>query len=444
MASARSPSSSRPLSSLATAVAVSLLIHTVGQPIQPENPLAADAAYSDTLTRLPEDNYNIIVYLNQPVLQEFSLELNAQMGLEMPGSLTALSSSIGGQVIGLTILDGDTLTLDLAQQPIDPALYEEIYSETFVPTPMDLSFAGRVPADAVLLSQSSQFGPATQIALDNLRGLRRFIEEQGGLGGFLGLPLDFLDAETRLALNLFNLDMLLATFNISFSGLTGLSLENDVLPVLDGDSVTYLRVVPSQGVPFLPVLPELAVIFQTSDEAGAAALVEALQNASERYDAGYSIEAYGNDGAALNIDVLSQALGQPVPQLDFLFASSDDVFAFGTRGAVEASFNSDAYLSDSATFADAQTVFLPEAQGLLYIDLAPIGTLIDDLVAEGVLPPSPDVRETRLALSLLEHSTITIRANDDLSTIIRMTITVSDEPLDMSSEAAIVTDEAGS
>jgi hypothetical protein len=399
------------------------------------NALSADEAYNNTLALLPEDDYNILAYMDLPAIQALNLaNLETDMqrsGVQMGAGLTALTelaTAVGPGIFAATVLDGDTLTLDGVIGAPNSDVLDDIGVPTFTPGSVDLSFAERIPADAPLVIHSSDFGPSTQATLDSLRTLSDYISDQGGIPAFL--PAGALSPEEELVLAAFSLDSILATLNISFAGLTGLSLERDVLPVLDGDAATYLRTVPVNNQDFpLPILPDFGLVFQTSNENGAQALVDALFQASELYEAGYSIESYG-DGGALALPIISGLLNLDFPASDLLFGSAEDFFAFGTRAAVEGTLDTDGGLAADPTFQDAQNYFLDGSQQVWYIGTEPIAVLTEQLAdLLGDLPEPNPIR-------LVAHSTITGLVNEDLSQVSRATITLGEMPDVPVSEAA--------
>lgn len=403
-----------------------------------DSPLSANESFTNTLDLLPEDAYNILTYLDTPTLQRLNLDLATQMDGTDLGAFGDLTTAVGSLALGATVLNGDTLTLDIAVSATDAPIMEELgLNDLLIPGPVDLGFAERIPADAPLVIHSADFGPTTQAGLDAFRALSDLLQQQGGFASFL--TSGSLPPEAELLFSFVSLESLLVTANISFAGLTGLSLERDVLPVLDGDAAVYLRLVPLefQSLP-LPVLPDFGLIFQTSDAAGAQSLVDALFEASEAYESGYSISSYG-DGAALTLPLISDLLGIDLPQSDLLFASAEDFFVFGTRTAVETTLDTDGGLAADATFQDATNYFLPGSQQVWYIATAPLIDNLDMLqdMLGPIFPPTFEVNP----LALVEHSTLSAVTNEDRSSISRATITLGDMPDTANTMDAAATEE---
>ncbi len=393
-------------------------------------PLSKSADFVESVARLPESTYNALVYVNTPQLLEFNAALSEMMGQTTTPGLAAFNAATGSQVWGFTILDDTTLVMDIATRT-DLAGLSELGLNTVIPGAVDFDFAQRMPADAAFVLQSSDFGAVTQSGLDNIRGLGEFIAQNGGFSNLLGLPEGTLRREEEAALDLITPGSLLAIFNVSFAGLTGLSLERDVLPVLDGDAAMYLRVLPAPRRFALPTpfVPDMALLFQSSDTEGAQMLLDALIAASEAYDTGYEIEAYGDAGAALVAPLISQALRADATLLDFMVAADRDVFALGTRPAVESAVNADQNLTDTPEFKAASAYFLPGSQNVGYVTFAPIGNLIAKSVRENTLPRSAlrDVGNILRVAGLIESATVSTVVQEDGLGIARLTLTLYSE-----------------
>lgn len=388
-----------------------------------DNPLSADATFTESLALLPADDYNAAVYLNLAALQEFTNEATAMTAGETLTTpmLERLNTLVGAQIWGFTILGGDTLTIDIAQTIADQALIDELGFEPFTAA-LDLDFAARVPADAPFVLQTADFGLAGQTGLDAYRNFSDWIEANGGIRALLPLPNDALEPEAEILLDVLELNNLLPFLNISFAGLTGLSLERDILGTLDGDMAMFLRFVPDQEGFFIPVVPDFGMVFQASDADRAQTIVESLIDAAEAYDAGYAVEPYGESGNALVIDLISQALGFPMMQFDILMGADGNLFVTGTRAAAEAALETDGGLASTPAWQNALDVFLPGAQQVLYISTAP---LVDLVAVAG--PGFVDVEtaeQIQQVLGIVESSTLTTATNENSDTIVRMTITL--------------------
>ena len=400
--------------------------------------LADSAVFNTAVDLLPGDDYNALIYLDGGSLQEFNLNVMAMSGQSYPPALARLIRATGSQIYGLTVMNDDTFVLDLATTPADMSIYEEFGMELMVTGAIDMDFASNIPADAGLVLQSADFGMSTMVGLQNIRMIGDYLSDNGGIIGMFESSFRMagmrLSQEERAILETFATpETMMAISNISFSGLTGLSLERDVLPVLDGDFAMYLRAQPADDLPVLPMYPDGALLFQSSDTDGAKTMMDALIEASEAYDTGYAVEAYGEDGAALVFPLISDMLGFQYKPFDVLVAQDADLFAIGSRAAVEAATEAEATLIDDETFQAAQAYLLDGSAMIGFVNPAPLGELITEYIeaaGDDIRPRDrEDLYAMRYLLSLIEHATLSSYATEDGSGIARMTITLAEEAM---------------
>ncbi|MGB1287287.1 MAG: hypothetical protein ACPG7F_12180, partial [Aggregatilineales bacterium] len=401
-----------------------------------ENSLADKADFTETAAKLPGDDYNIMAYIDAAELQELNLNVMAMTGQSFPPAYARMirEGSVS-QVWGVTLTDDHTFVMDMASGAIDSAYYDELGMEVMIPGAVDMSFASKIPADAPLVIHGADFGPLTQNALDNLRAMGDFLQDNAIFSSLLGSTMNQTgfpigDAELALLDSFATPGTFMSVLNVSFSGLTGLSLERDVLPVLDGDFAMYLRMLPAQDLPDLPAYPDFALLFQSSDDDGAATMMDALIEASEAYDTDYAVEAYGDNGAALVFPLVSDLLEFDYNAFDVLVAQDDDVFAIGSRAAVEAAISDGDSLSDDATFQAAGAYLLEGAQQVWYINLDSFGVVLDDIMTSEAdnmrRRDIEDMQVIRYMMSLLEHATVSMVTSEDGSAI-RLTMTLAEE-----------------
>jgi hypothetical protein len=388
---------------------------------QADNALSDNEAFNDLLSKLPADDYTSIVYLNNAELQRMNM---AQMGAELPEFAEDFLNLSGGLVLGFTSID-DALIMDIVQT-VDYSAFED-YGVTMVnPSALDMSFTNHVPADAITLVQGSDFGAGVQTGFDNLRALGEYIKANGGLAELIDPNgIEFDTEEQRHAVNQFDLAWILGAVNVGFAGTTGLSLENDVLPVLDGDAAAYVRLLPAEDF-MSPVIPDGAILFQSSNSEGAQAIVSQLTASAEAYETPVESEDYGN-GIAL-VFPAEETLGMDFPALDLIVGASDDLIALGTRGAVEASLSTSGGLADDAIFQEASQYMLSDSQSLTYLATAPFFNVIDPVIEDGEIPMDDDTENAYRLLSLVESATISSVIQTDGTSMIRFVISLSDAP----------------
>ncbi|MCA9889919.1 MAG: hypothetical protein KC546_16175, partial [Anaerolineae bacterium] len=414
-----------------------------------ESGLDSSAAFADTIAMLPENAYNVIAYMDSGEINRssyysamFGMNFAAAMDSgasveeavgdaneDMPGALMSMLQVETTQAFGFTVLDGWALTVDIASRIGNTDVYEEMGISIQPIAPLDTTFTSRIPADAILVAQGSDFGPTTQMGLDSLRQFGAFVDENGGLLEMMAFPREYMDQEELLMLESFSFSSMIGAINTGFSGLTGLNLERDVLPVLNGDFAAFVRVLPAEGSAMIPVLPDFGMYFQTDNDEGAAMIVESLHEASLAYGTDYSIESLGEDGAALNLPVLVDQLGMgSMPALDLLFGAGNGVFSFGTRPAVEASMGVETSLTDTAAYQAAQAYFLPDSSALFYIDLAPLSVQLKNLMDDGFVPDDEAMQQVLTAFDLLESASGTVTSSDGASSLARFTLSLAPMP----------------
>jgi hypothetical protein len=268
--------------------------------------------------------------------------------------------------------------------------------------------------------------------LDALRELSAVLQESGGLAGLIGIPMDMLNEDEQIALLLADPGVILGSLNVSVAGLTGLSLESDILPVLDGDVITFLRLQANDGG-FPPILPDLGLAIQTSDSAGAARLIEAFITASQAYDTGYGLETFGS-GQALAMPLVSAFTRLDLPGLDLLFGSSEDLFVVGTRGASLALVSTAASdsLGQTRAFQRATAHLLPGANSVAYIGGPQLLGFMDQIVASGLLPLRPsdlnDLGILRTLLASIDSAAISSITTSAQTVTARAAISIAAEP----------------
>jgi hypothetical protein len=396
--------------------------------------LASADDFSAAYARLPENEYNVGAYLNVTPVQDV-IEGTPELA-DLPDVIDRINQATRPTVLGATLLDEDTLALDVATS-VDRSVYEELGIVQPDSTPVDVDFARHVPADTPLVIFGTGLGQGLQASFDSLRNISAVISESGGLSAVIDPTGTLLATEERLAVDSLDPSLVIGAFSLPFAAGTGLSLERDVFPVIDGNAALYTRVIPtnpeSQLAFLTPAILDFALVIETSNPDGTAAIVEQLGTAADLYDTPIPREAYGN-GNALVFPTLEVAQFGTSNELDLLLGVSDDLFVFGTRTGATESLAPQAALSDNAAYQRAQTYFLTDASQVWYIGTEPILESLNFLAETGQLPLST-LADVYRAVSLIESSSITSSVSDGGSTaVIRAVITLSPEPRDLLEE----------
>jgi hypothetical protein len=384
--------------------------------------LSDNEAFTSLLDKLPADEYSSIIYINTAEIQRMSLE---QSGVDYPDYVEEFMTITNGLAVGFTMLNDEALVMDVVQN-IDISAFEDFGVSLANPSALDMGFTNHIPADAFAVLQGSDFGASVQTSFNNLRAIGDYIKANGGIADLVDpYGYQYETEEQRHAINQFDLAWFLGSFNLAFAGATGLSFENDVLPVLDGDAAMYLRGLPVDDF-ISPIIPDGAILFQSSNAAGAEALVTQLTNAATAYDIPATSEDYGN-GLAL-VFPSEESMGIRYPALDVMLGASDDVIAIGTRGAVEASLSTSGGLADDANFQAATQYILPESQSLAYLSPIPFFDVVDPAIEDGSIPMDDDTADVYRLASLVESATISSHIEADGTSRVRFVISLSDAP----------------
>ncbi|MFN8372559.1 MAG: DUF3352 domain-containing protein [Anaerolineae bacterium] len=369
--------------------------------------------FSATLALLPEPDYNAVIYLQtneiMDLLREQMAAQAAQTGMDL--AMFDQFNVAGSEAVGLTVINDLGFAIDIAARPA-----EEVNPD-FAPAtdsaPLDLGFAARVPAGAWLYMQDTNFGDDVRRSINLLAfvmemGIDQQVAQSMARGQQIPAFLDQLDRNDVRAF-----------INLAFAGFTGLNFENDVLANLDGNIAMYLGLVENEELGYAP---EMGVVAEMDGDASQH-IFDSLQNALNQYEANFSVE--GNVITIPSPARLMAPSDADIPELDnpaldLLLGYNDEVFAAGTRTAVQFSLDpGDASLATNPNFVAAQDYFLPDAETLLFADLAPVIRFIDDEVASQASQYGNDALKV---LSLFDSASITSRVDDDGTALARAVI----------------------
>lgn len=381
--------------------------------------LSADDTFNAALAGLPAPDYNALLYLNTPALQAANLEMMRSMGMESP--LFDLSADIAGvSVVGFTLLDDRSLTIDAVSQ-INLDSMSGFGVEMFFPAPVDPAFAQRVPADAPFVLLGSDVGQMTASGLDNLRRLDAFVMENGGWAEIFGSGIDF---RTRASLENFSLSAVLGGVNLTFAGLTGLSLENEALPMLSGNFALFARAITDES---LGVIPDIGFVSEIGDAELAFANAAQLRASLDAYGTDYSVEPLSDAAEVVALHWLRSLLQTDSPNVDIVFGTDGFSFAAGTRRAVLDARDS---LSNDPAYLAAQAYFLPDSPQIAYIGGRALVNLVDLLLADRRLSfrTISDLTEMRPILTGIESASVTGAYVGDDTAVARFVLTLADLP----------------
>jgi hypothetical protein len=399
--------------------------------------LGNDDEFNATLALLPDTDYNIVAALN---LQDFVSQSYATMQsqAEMMGpsadlltGLESLYKNYPRQVLGLTILNDTAMTVDLAQSAIDYSALEGSFLGSFEAMlnapPVDTEFAAVIPADAPFALQGTGFGNSVVSAIDAFAYVaelgyqqQMMMERQYGSMDDVPAMVENFDAKDMRVF-----------IDLAFAGMTGLNLQDDVLPNLNGTFTIFGRVLPSEATLYTY---DTALVFEVTDAAAMQAIMDQLVDALTRYEADFTYD----DGVLVLPGIVRGFFPSSYqedlaadPSFDLLIALNDDIFAIGTRPAVEYALNPDgAGLASTEAYAAAGTLALEGSQQVGYLSFDNLSTLVSDVIGTmGAAMRDADDMGAAAVVDVLDafsSASYSARINDDGSSVVRFSLTVED------------------
>lgn len=398
-------------------------------------PLSASADFTAVLAQLPADDYSLVAYMNSPALVALSQQM-MPVGMSETEAMQQVGEqffeSVGSSAVGLTIFDGRSLVMDTVQALGSPTTLQDAGFDLTMPTTaIDPAFAAYIPADAPLVIQGTELNISVSTGFHNLRVLGGLIQKQ-----MQALPVDELDEDVRW-MRVVNPGALLVRFaTLSFTGLTGLNLEQDVLPWMDGDYAAYLRLLPLPPDSEAEATPDFAFLIEASDAAGPAALVDSIAATLDDYAVTF-FERQDISGPALVFSGLIPAMSpehetamRAIRELDLIVGSSDNLLVAGTRSAATYSLDPQGdVLADSPAYAEALSYALDGAQQFWFMNTRAFVPVIDTLIARETGRSQQDMRDARILAGLLSSGSISAVAHAD-GAVARFVLTLAADPLE--------------
>ncbi|NUM81128.1 hypothetical protein HUU42_10005, partial [bacterium] len=382
--------------------------------------------------------YNVLAYLDiGPTLANMYEQMFAQMGSAMmPDGMSGMMDmaitmyrSYPPMAMGLTLLDGRSLTMDYAVGSFNISEMEAAMGldPMTIPAPVSLDFAQYIPADAPIVIHSTGAGESTKRSLqvmaymvDAFKEMAFMFSDMGSGSGMDDIPQfvrDITGNDVR------------AFINLSFAGMTGLNLEKDVLDHINGNSAFYLRFLLSD---VLGYTLDGAIIIENAEPDAMQKIFDGLVGALEQYDANFELE-----GEAVSLPGVIRGFfpaGMPeemmaAPELDFMFGLDDNLFAFGTRQAVEFSLDASGdSLADDPAYSEAAQYFLDDTVMVWYLGFAPIAEALNVVAASDTVDSftANDLEMVSTALSIFSSASITASLDENYSGVARFVLTLAE------------------
>lgn len=397
--------------------------------------LSDETIFQETLGLLTAPGYYGVFYMDTSAL--LSVTAQDEFGDDFP-MMELYQSMVDAdihQTFGVTVLDGHTLTLDYAN---NIGSYENFASvllgdDAVLPDPsayppVDGTFARYLPARSQLVIQGTALGSQISGMFDifTLYGnifQQMMADELYGYG--MGLSeIPFLDSDWG--------GLAQGWSTVTFAGLTGLNLNDEVLSWMTGDFALFLDLIAVESD--LTLSLDMGFITQNTDSAAVNNVQEKMASAAERYGLVNTTETHGG-GSALVLPQLVRVLFPPdfmvskdvidaTPELDVMIGVSDDVFVAGSRPGVEYALNpSGESLADTAAYTSAvESAFLPGSQSIFYIGFDALAEALRETDLAGM---SRDMAEVMYILGAVESATISTVSHSTAHSAGRLTLTLA-------------------
>jgi hypothetical protein len=330
--------------------------------------------FNNSLSYLPESDYNAIFYINLPeLLRKIPATALEPEQASLLSSLSSIVDAVGGQVWAATILDGRSLTLDAVQPITDPSVYEALgITVPTSATPISFDFARFIPAGTPLVIQGTDLQTVYNSAISSFTAAMRMQSEM--------MPGGAEDFEEQMQQGL-------AQLEFTIRAMTGLDLQDDILSWMTGNYAFALGFSPaledlspaSRMPSSFPV--DFSLLIEATDPDAAQAFVDGLRiGLFELTSSDFALteETFGDVTA--QVITLSPSDDMPFP-LQIVFGASDEVFAIGTPRFAEAAFNPGDGLADDPSYVEMQSFALDTPSTLYYVAGEGLTPLVNALVA---------------------------------------------------------------
>ncbi len=380
--------------------------------------LRDNSAFNDALALLPETDYNATLYLDLAALLQ-AAAANDPEAAEAMDMFGPLLGGLGPQVMGFTILNDTSLTIDMAQSVGDlSALMGQGFSMPAL-SPISPDFARRVPANAPLMIQGTDLNAYFNANLNNtLAALRQ-------------------QAETTGEMSVEEVEENIAEMEQAFTAFTGLDLRDDLLAWMTGDYALFLTLNPNlaQFVSMPTEMPvEVGFAVAVTDPDAAQNTVTGLTRTLNQLSALISAGGQDNPNAPTS-GVTSERIGGAAvsvltiktPEVRFpvelLLGANDEVFALGTRSAVTAILTGDGGLAANPAYRAAQALVVPDAINLAWLNMDGL-TPILDIVTMFARPD--ESAQVRALFNLIDSGIITSAIDENGQNRVRLVLILSE------------------
>lgn len=361
-------------------------------------PLSASAEFTDALSLLNEDQYNVLAYASQATIEAALSEGDAE-GLQLLGIRPQDASAL---VAGFTFQDDNTFTSDIAMAS----------TATAPNSTVNISYLNAMPASTDAFIVASDFTSLYNNAIAMAQEIAR-------AEGSRDNPATMIPFLFRL---------------------TGLDLEEDVLSWTTGGYGVFLgadvmgivnEAVATDSLSELNI--DAGIVIEATDldlaRNTAAELGKFLELASQDNDevTVTQTELNGLSATLVSLDVPAER-GNPPVALEFVLTVTDDFFFFGTRSAFD-SIQSGNTLADNADFISTVPQLLDNPTSVWYTNadgvLIPTVLGISDNGSRGMSDPADIMDVLESFDDILTSMTFSTAINDAGVIQLRGTVTIN-------------------
>jgi|GEM_PF-4059990 len=361
--------------------------------------------FLETVNRLPADSYNALFYADAAPIVEAIIESSftpEDMPMMSDFDVNSITSLLGPQVLGFTLLDGNTLVMDYAHSIPEASLSEDAIKID----PLDAEFARYIPTDAFLSVHDTNLGPTILYLMDGVEAIGDVFDN--------ALPA-FNPEDPREEDALRAIDDAMTFIRLTYRGLTGVPLEESI-GWMTGNFVNYIQLEQTETGIFFDV----GFIVENTDQAGVDGYLAATITLAESLELDYMME----DGVISMPFLRTLFSFGEIPTTenqDFLVGANDEVLVVGTRVGVESALVGEASAMESDVYQTASAYFLPETQTLWYMNVEALRPMMANL--QGI---DRDLDDILFAISPYESGSITATYTEDGEGLVRFALTLAE------------------
>ncbi|MBI1282616.1 MAG: hypothetical protein GC179_31100 [Anaerolineaceae bacterium] len=394
------------------------------QPVPTLNPnVTANPYYTTALSRLPESSYDMIAFVDTPLLIAYT----QRQGYHSSGDWifpAAVYRTLGSTGFGLHVGTDQTLTLDVVQTPGNVTGLDAL----------DIHFTGkgasltpdilrRVPRNSVFVAQAADVGSMLEFVGSGAQSAAK--KFQTILPSIItGVAYGYSASSAGLVSGTFGSLINTEWANVFFSNLSGYDYTSEIRPLLSGSSALFLTFNPSYN-PTSPTFVNRepfdgALLFEAADAQTAHQFVTKLQR-----ELAISIYSSGDDNAVriqevslpggvqgMSLTIYGQT-GQPFDQ--FIVANQDNLLVMGTTRAVNQVLS-----GDGLGFVTPTSVTLPDAGAAFYLNLPPAQSPEWTVFTRS----NPNDMTLRLRPNLVQSVALTAAGSEQNDLLMRLTVTL--------------------